>query len=166
MGYAVRSGKAKSMFNAIARRSPFCKDTRGSSAVEFAFVAPVLLLLMLGIVDFGRLLWMTSTVEHAATAGARYAGVRGQGNYGSLTPTELAAEIAGIVRGRATGIASSDLTVAITWRDAGGNVLPPPDNVAGGTVTVTATYNFQFILVGFLSLDPFDLTSTSTVTIA
>ena len=154
------------MFKAIARYSLFCKDKRGSSAVEFALVAPVLLLLMLGTIDFGRLLWMTTTVEHAATAGARYAGVRGSGNYGSLTPTELEAEITLMVKNRATGIAPSDLAVAITWLDAGGNPLPPPDNVAGGSVTVTATYNFQFILVGFLSLPPFDLTGTSRVMIA
>ena len=130
-------------------------------------MAPTLLIFMLGIVDFGRLLWLSSTVEHAATSGARYAGVRGKGNYGALTPTELEAEITGIVHSRATGIAVGDLPVVITWMDSTG-LLPalPPDNKSGGFVTVTVTYQFEFILVGFLPLDPFTLTGTSTVIIA
>lgn len=167
MRYNVRLSKVKSMFKAIARFSPLLKDARGSSAVEFALVAPVLLLLMLGTVDFGRLLWLTSTVEHAATAGARFAGVRGEGNYDPLTFDQMEATIQNTVHGRATGIATGDLTIGITWLEA--DSTPPAAGSAaasGGTVTVTATYGFQFFLGGILSLSPFNLTSTSTVTIA
>ena len=166
MHYKIGSGKAKSMFKSVARCLPFCKDTRGSSAVEFALVAPILFGLMLGIVDFGRLLWLSSSVEHAATAGARYAGVRGSGNYGALTPTQLQAEIESAVQARAAGIAASDLPVLIAWRDAAGLDSPPPNNNSGGTVRVTVTYEFQFFLIGFLPLNPITLTGISTVIIA
>ena len=52
------------------------KDSRGSAFVEFALLAPVFFLVILGIIDFGRMMWTSNTVEHAATEGARYAAVR------------------------------------------------------------------------------------------
>ena len=46
--------------------------------VEFALALPLLLLLMLGIIEFGRLLQAWLTVQNSAQAGSRYA-VTGQG---------------------------------------------------------------------------------------
>jgi Flp pilus assembly protein TadG len=43
--------------------------------VEFAIIAPVLLLLILGIIDFGNLCYQNHMVNEAARAGARYATV-------------------------------------------------------------------------------------------
>lgn len=45
----------------------------GALAVEMAFVAPLLLLLLLGIYDFGSLFVDALEVEHATQAGASYA---------------------------------------------------------------------------------------------
>ncbi len=57
----------------------FCRkllgDRRGESASEFAMVAPFLLLLLVGIVEFGRAIWMQSTLNSAVTAAARCASV-------------------------------------------------------------------------------------------
>lgn len=47
----------------------------GQSLVEFALVLPVLLLVLLGIVDFGRVLSTGYMVAHAARDAARYASV-------------------------------------------------------------------------------------------
>ena len=46
---------------------------RGQSLVEAAFVIPLLILLILAIVDLGRLAFAWVTVQYAATAGARFA---------------------------------------------------------------------------------------------
>lgn len=46
---------------------------RGASAVEFALVAPLLLLLVFGVIDFGRLLNAQITITEAAREGARAA---------------------------------------------------------------------------------------------
>lgn len=51
--------------------------TRGSSAVEFALVAPVFFLLLFSIVDFSAMMWANLTMQHAVREGARYA-VTGQ----------------------------------------------------------------------------------------
>src|SRR5437870_2601945 len=48
-------------------------DERGQSLVEFALALPVLLLLLLGLADFGRAFYYTSTIANAARVGAEYA---------------------------------------------------------------------------------------------
>lgn len=46
---------------------------RASSAAEFALVLPLLLILMFGIIDVGRLLWTWNQAEKATHLGVRYA---------------------------------------------------------------------------------------------
>jgi Flp pilus assembly protein TadG len=57
----------------------FCRcllgDRRGASAAEFAMVLPCLLLLLAGIVEIGRAIWMQSTLSSAVAAAARCASV-------------------------------------------------------------------------------------------
>ena len=47
------------------------RDHTGSALVEFAFVLPVLLLLMLGLVQFGMMFYNYILVTNAAATGAR-----------------------------------------------------------------------------------------------
>ena len=51
----------------IGRKAP----DRGATAVEFALVLPLLLLLVFGIIDFGRALNAQITLTQAAREGAR-----------------------------------------------------------------------------------------------
>lgn len=46
---------------------------RSQAIVEFAVVAPVLLLLLFGVVDFGRVIYVYITLNQAVTEGARTA---------------------------------------------------------------------------------------------
>lgn len=48
-------------------------DRRGASAAEFALVLPLMLLLLLGILDVGRLMWTWNQAEKATQTGVRYA---------------------------------------------------------------------------------------------
>ena len=48
---------------------------RGSFAIEYGLVLPVLLLFVLGIMDAGRLIWTYSSLSRAAEAAARCAAV-------------------------------------------------------------------------------------------
>jgi Flp pilus assembly protein TadG len=43
----------------------------GTSAIEFAFVAPAFLALLFGTIEFGRLLWTEQALQETAIAGAR-----------------------------------------------------------------------------------------------
>ena len=48
------------------------KDEGGQSLVEYALVLPILLLLFLGIMEFGILVFNYNTIANAAREGARY----------------------------------------------------------------------------------------------
>jgi Flp pilus assembly protein TadG len=49
----------------------FRGQSRGQSLVEFALVLPLFLILIMGVVDAGRLVYMNSTLSNAAREGAR-----------------------------------------------------------------------------------------------
>ena len=57
----------------MMRAHPFLRDQRGASAAEFALVLPLFLLLLLGILDSGRLLWELNQIKKATQVGARMA---------------------------------------------------------------------------------------------
>ena len=48
---------------------------QGVSTIEFAVVAPVIALLVIGMIDFGMGLWEEMQVSNAAQAGAAYASI-------------------------------------------------------------------------------------------
>src|SRR6266851_3660564 len=52
----------------------------GAVAVEFAIVAPVLLLLVFGSIDFGRSIMVLDLLSHAARTGCRTGVLAGNGN--------------------------------------------------------------------------------------
>jgi Flp pilus assembly protein TadG len=54
------------------RRHPVDRD-RGNIAVEFAIALPVLATLVLGIVDYGTLMYTSASLKGATRAGAEYA---------------------------------------------------------------------------------------------
>ena len=55
-----------------SRFRPHChRRERGASAVEFAIILPVLMLLLMGILEFGLLMKNLSIVTNGASAGAR-----------------------------------------------------------------------------------------------
>jgi hypothetical protein len=63
----------------MSRRStPSAGRPRGQAVVEFALVAPFLFLLIVGIIEAGRLVFNYHTLNHAAREGARYAIVHGE----------------------------------------------------------------------------------------
>lgn len=49
------------------------RDTRASSAAEFAMVLPLLIIFLLGIIDVGRLMWTWNQAEKATQMGVRLA---------------------------------------------------------------------------------------------
>lgn len=76
---------------------------RGVTAVEFAIILPLLLMLVFGIVEFGRAYQARLTVTHAAREGVRVLAV---------TEDQTAAEDA--ARAAATGLKATDVTVSST----------------------------------------------------
>jgi len=62
----------------MASLKAYSKEEKGVVLIEFAFVFPVFLLFITGIMEFGYLLWGYSALEYGASYGARYAFVNPQ----------------------------------------------------------------------------------------
>jgi Flp pilus assembly protein TadG len=112
----------------------------GQALVEFAFVVPVLLLLVLGIIQFGILFNNYITLTDAVRAGARQAAVSRM----LPNPTQVTTDR---VRRSAAGLDSNKLTVSVAvWDPATSSAIW----AQGGDVTVTARYPFSVNLLGFV----------------
>ncbi|HUZ75292.1 MAG TPA: TadE/TadG family type IV pilus assembly protein [Stellaceae bacterium] len=72
---AVRSSLGR--FLAAVRQFPprLGAAERGSSAVEFALVVPILLAMLFGIVEFGRALWIQGMLDYAVEQASRCASI-------------------------------------------------------------------------------------------
>jgi Flp pilus assembly protein TadG len=108
------------------------KEEGGQALVEFALVAPIFLLVLFAIVDFGMAFNGWITVTNAAREGARL------GTVGAS-----AADIEQRVLDTADTLDPNDLTVTVT------NAQGPP----GESVVVTVQYDYSLMipLAGLLS---------------
>lgn len=66
------------MSRAMARATQHSSGERGQSLVEFALVAPVLLIVLLGAVQFALVVHARNVVTAAVQEGARYAAAEGR----------------------------------------------------------------------------------------
>jgi hypothetical protein len=97
----------------------------GQSAVEFALILPVIVLILMGVFDLGRAFYAYSVVADAAREGAR-AGV-----YATATDGQVAAAVTKYWIGLETA------PVVTIWPPA------PPPRVSGNTISVTVRYVFR-----------------------
>lgn len=108
-----------------------CRGDRGAAAVEFALVLPFLLLLVCGLIDFGRAYNAKVTLTHSAREGVRVWAL-----------TKDAAMAGQTTRDAAVGLNS--LTVTTTACDI------------GKATSLSVAYDFSYItpLSGLMSLFP------------
>jgi Flp pilus assembly protein TadG len=100
----------------------FQKSDRGANLVEFAILAPLLILLVFGIIEFGWLFGQFNDVRHGVREGARFAAV----NAG--TSSQIKDTICTSMEGLSAGMSS--ITVDLTQGGA--------DVGDQSTITVTA----------------------------
>jgi hypothetical protein len=62
------------------RRHPGSARHRGQSLVEFALILPTILLMLVGLIDFGFLFYANMTLEYATREGARVGSALAAGN--------------------------------------------------------------------------------------
>ena len=105
-----------------SRRALPAQDS-GAAAVEFALVLPLLLLLVFGLIDFGRAYSMQISLTQAAREGVRVAALGGTAGEATLRTTNAAAPVTAV-------------TVGVTTCPA--TVLPTSD----AQVIASRTYNY------------------------
>ena len=109
------------------------KSEDGAELIEMAIVLPLLLLLIMGLVDFGFLFQRYVVLTNAAAEGARVAGLPGYSNADATARVQAYATNGGVPG--AVNVA----TAPITFPRAGGGTWP------GTQVTVTHVYTYQYI---------------------
>lgn len=67
---------------------------RGSTAVEFALILPILASLVFGAIDFGRMLWFKEVLVNATRVGARQGTLFASGNGQSEIEAAVSASLA------------------------------------------------------------------------
>jgi len=104
------------MFRRLFRR------TDGAVAVEFALIAPALILLLIGIVEWGRYMYAYNTLQFGCAQAARW---------GAFHITGTTTAIENYAKDQMTGLTPTSVTA----------IIDPDTN----TVTVSAEAQFSFI---------------------
>ncbi len=115
------------------------RSDRGAAAVEFALVAPILILLVVGIAEFGRAYNVQNSLSAAAREGVRVM---------ALKNDPAKAQDAAINAAPSVALSSGDVAVS-------------PSCSPGADATVTITYQFA-MLTGLLGPN-FTLTGTGVM---
>jgi len=144
---------------------------RGSTLPEMAIAAVAVLMLIFGIIDFGRAMYTYGFVSYLARQGARWAVVRGStscanSNNQLVDCNATQAQVQSYVQSLSEGATiASDFTVTVNP----GTPTCPPDspatNAPGCTVAVQVTYPFNFGM-GFMPKGTYNISSTSTMVIS
>jgi Flp pilus assembly protein TadG len=85
---------------------------KGTAAIEFAFLAPVLLLASFGIYEFGRWAWTLEALQETATSGARCVGI-GQSSCeasGTYNASSTATYVQNVALGWGLSVPAADIT--------------------------------------------------------
>lgn len=110
-------------------RRSFFGDEHGVAAIEFAFVAPMFCLLLVGAIDLGGALFVQFKLDSAVTAGANFAQVNAS-NVSSTNGQTLANNIATIVETSQGSGWANDVVVVNNG---------PSTTVASGSATTSGT---------------------------
>jgi Flp pilus assembly pilin Flp len=105
-GDVIWAGKARKWIRAAAgrHRFSFLRDKRGATAIEFAITLPLLLLIVMGTLEFGRALKARNEMSQALSRAARVI------NLDSEQTTE---DIAATMRTYLSDYGSGDLDVGV-----------------------------------------------------
>lgn len=144
------------------------RKEKGQGMVEFALVLPILLVIIFGLMEMGRLLLAYSSVTTATRQGARYGSTTGDN--GSGTPRYLDCDgikAEALKAGRWGGLTASDITITYYSTSSGTKTcanVSASDIGWGDRVEVQAVVTFSTI-VPLVGIPDIPITSSSSRTI-
>lgn len=118
---------------------------RGAAAVEFALVLPVLLILVLGIIEFGRAYHIQTTLSNAARDGVRVMALQDSVT-AARTTTKSSAQTLGL----------TDMMIGVAPSTCSSDISAP------AMASVTITYPFALVS-GLLPIGDLTLTGRGTM---
>jgi Flp pilus assembly protein TadG len=142
------------------------KEEHGQNLVEFALVITVVLMMIFGIIDFGRALYTYHFVAHAAREGSRYAMVRGADcQLTNCTEGDIQNYVKSLANGNGLDL-SAMADPQVSWSEgSSSDASCPTDHNPGCVVQVQVSYNFKFIFPLLPTLT-YPMTSTSQMVIS
>jgi|SRR5436305_658825 uncharacterized membrane protein len=140
----ARDGKTRSRSRTLAHRLWLAAE--GVTAIETAILLPVFLTFLLGIFEFGRVMWIQSALQFAAESASRCAVINASStcSSNSATQTYASGQVLGL------SVPSGDFSVSSSGTCG-----------SGGSKTVSASFPFSFILA---QLFPYTITLTASST--
>jgi Flp pilus assembly protein TadG len=120
----------------------FGRSHRGATAVEFALVVGPMLLVLLGIAEFGRFFWTAQSLQRVATRAARCVG---------LLQSDCASAGAYSASSTISYVQAQALTYGVTVTSA--MVVPNAANTCAGVAgfaTVQINYTFATLVPAFI----------------
>jgi hypothetical protein len=146
----------KSLFKCLRTKRP----RRGASVVEAAMVLPIVLLFLMGILEYGRYMMMMQVLTNAAREGAHYAlthtepvtlnvpSVGIAGTYGNAT-----SDVQAIVNKFSAGQQLTGQTIQVYESDVAGNSTGAWTSAASGeSICVKISGTYHFMIPAMLSL--------------
>jgi Flp pilus assembly protein TadG len=124
----------------------FRRDTKGLAAIEFAFIAPILFILVVGVVDLGRYFWLGSEVDHAIEAVLRDASVKK-----NLSVSDLTSQL----KARLGSVSKQTFTISTDYTNS------TPDTPRLLTINISSSFK----PLGFLSSLTFPMANTGQIPI-
>jgi hypothetical protein len=123
-----------------ARKDAMLRGEKGGSLIEFAIIAPLLFVILFGIIEFGVLLYdkamLTNAVREGARAGIVFAKPR-------LTDGEIIAIVKNYCESHLISFGVEPV-LSISGKDGAGIMPETPES--GDSITVEATYGFRFLV--------------------
>ncbi len=157
--------------------------SRGQALAEFAIVIPVFLMMLLGVVDLGRAVWATTSLDSAAREAARFAIVHGGTGsdscpVGPTGPSSVATTASPSCPYPAPSVQSivdtalnyaaaggENLTVSVCYKPSISSPGCTGDNSRGMVVVVTVTSQVHLVTPALLGLGAFSLSGSSSMVV-
>lgn len=131
-----RKGR-RGLKSGLSRLRDGAKADSGATAIEFAIVGPMVLALMFGVMEGGRVMFTQGVLSYATQAATRWAVVNPPAS--GQTPAQYNAQIEDYAKSKLILISPNQVsTVTVT------SPTNPADNTR--TITVTVSYNFDWML--------------------
>ncbi len=135
------------------------KETKvGQGLLEFAVILPLLLVVLFGVFDLGRLYFSTITLTSAAREGSRYLSVNPD-DIGNTPPFSYTLSIV-IQEAANSGISLTSGNITVTCPNSDFDDYCD----SGGTAVVSVTHDFNLIL-GWLLPSPISITRAAEMVV-
>lgn len=123
------------------------RSERGASAVEFALVVPIFIMLVFGIISFGMVFAQELALSNGARQAARFGVVDGRTCAQVATEAKNASESLGMVAADVTVEVKRGLTAAAATNVCGSTASMPCDgSTVGDSLFVTTTYTSRLMI--------------------